>query len=255
MRLEGEKILVAFEFARKSLRWKAFSGEQKVSQKVCNVSRAFGNTVGKTQCKMAGQENVLRCGLQNKSLCEQRYVFRYKYRFEFGLIHPSNQATNQPNNAHTHLFNTGGILLHCDLLCGALKAEEGFDVHAGGLLKTGPVFILRVNLRRDRSNVRVKQLTHKHVCLNKRETAGREQHRPCSSSARRRWLCWRRTRCTPLCAEFSLFGPKSSSGWNTSSPLLLSVHTAMCHSHNQGTGYYEVLKAKWNTHKMKEEFT
>ncbi len=56
---------------------------------------------------------------------------------------------------HTHLFNAGCVLLHCNLLCCALKPEKGFDVHAGGLFKTGPVFILRVNLKREYINIRI----------------------------------------------------------------------------------------------------
>lgn len=47
---------------------------------------------------------------------------------------------------HTHLFDTAGILLHCNLFHGALKAKEGLDVQAGSLLKTRPVLIIRVNL-------------------------------------------------------------------------------------------------------------
>lgn len=60
------------------------------------------------------------------------------------------------NNKHTqtHLFDTAGILLHSNLFHGALKAEEGLDVQTGGLLKTRPVFILRVDLD-----------THTHIIL------------------------------------------------------------------------------------------
>lgn len=47
---------------------------------------------------------------------------------------------------HTHLFDTAGVLLHGNLFHSALKAEEGLDVQAGGLLKTRPLVILWVNL-------------------------------------------------------------------------------------------------------------
>lgn len=49
-------------------------------------------------------------------------------------------------HTHTHLFDTAGVLLHGNLFHSALKAEEGLDVQAGGLLKTRPLVILWVNL-------------------------------------------------------------------------------------------------------------
>lgn len=45
-----------------------------------------------------------------------------------------------------HLFDTTGILLHCDLFHGAFEAKEGLDVQTGYLFKTRPVLVLRVDL-------------------------------------------------------------------------------------------------------------
>lgn len=46
-----------------------------------------------------------------------------------------------------HPFDVGGVLLHGNFLHGALKAEEGFDVQRGRLLKARPVLVLRMNLQ------------------------------------------------------------------------------------------------------------
>lgn len=48
--------------------------------------------------------------------------------------------------ANTHLFDAVGVLLHSNLLHSALKSKERLDVQTGGLLKTRPVLVLRVNL-------------------------------------------------------------------------------------------------------------
>lgn len=63
--------------------------------------------------------------------------------FLFLWIHRKYKGIRNP---HTHLFDTAGILLHSDLFHRALKAKEWLDVEAGGLLKTRPVLIFRVNL-------------------------------------------------------------------------------------------------------------
>lgn len=56
---------------------------------------------------------------------------------------------------HTYLFNAGSILLHGDLLGCALKPKKRFNVHTSRLLKTGPVFILWVNLKSNQKTIRI----------------------------------------------------------------------------------------------------
>lgn len=68
--------------------------------------------------------------------------------------------------------------------------------------------------------------------------------RPCSSSVQWRWLCWRRSHCRPLCAVSSVCGPESSSEWNTRIPLLLSVHTYMCHYHHKACTIIKLWRIK-----------
>lgn len=50
----------------------------------------------------------------------------------------------------THLLDAASVLLHSDLLHGALKAKEGLDVKAGALLKASPVLIFWVNLQKNK---------------------------------------------------------------------------------------------------------
>lgn len=45
-----------------------------------------------------------------------------------------------------HLFNIAGILFHGNFFYRAFKTKEGFNIKACRLLKTGPVFIIRVHL-------------------------------------------------------------------------------------------------------------
>lgn len=49
-----------------------------------------------------------------------------------------------------HPLDIGSVLLHGDLLQGALKAKERADIQRGGLFKASPVFILGMDLQNEK---------------------------------------------------------------------------------------------------------
>lgn len=97
----------------------------------------------------------------------------------------------------THLLDAAGVLLHSDLLHGALKAKEGLDVEAGALFKASPLLVFWVNLQKHMNSSQISSITHgykhdAHVTMETTHPAwgnGMAEWERCDGSKQRNSVC------------------------------------------------------------------